>query len=118
MSGERLTFPFASRSGDAGDGCTDSEVLPVLARNLSRAQRASEDRHLHLDLVLVAELGLSVDHRKERVVGIAFGTLRQSLCTQRVTLDVEVRVVDRVVLVATCSHLTERTGIDDFATAK
>ena len=81
-------------------------------------ERAGEDRHLHLHLVRVTELGLGVDHREERVVGVALDAVGQALRAQRVALDVEVRVVDRVVLVAAGGHLAERTGVDDLAAAE
>ena len=71
-----------------------------------------------LTLFVDAELGLGVDHREERVVGVAHDAVGQALRAERVAHDVEVRVVDRVVLVAAGGDLAERPGIDDLAAAE
>jgi hypothetical protein len=62
---------LAADDRHAGDGGPDGEVLPVLARDLGGAQGAREDRHLHLDPVGRAEGRLGIDHREQRVVGVA-----------------------------------------------
>ena len=73
----------------------------------------------HLDLVVPAVLGLRVDHRGTACCpGWPPRPPGRPLAAQRIALDVQVRVVDRVVLVAAGGHRPERTGVDDLPAAE
>ena len=117
-SGVDSTHVFAADYRNPRDCGSYGKVLPVLSGDLSRAEGAGKDRNLHLHLVGVAELGLRIDHREQSVVGIALDAVGQPLRAKSVTLDVEVGVVDRVVLVAACGDLAERARVDDLSSAE
>ena len=103
---------------DARYGCSDGEVFPVRLRNLGRAERPGEDRHPHRHLALPPVLRPGIDGGEDRGVGIALNTFRQPFCAPGVALDVQVRVVDRVVLICAGRDLAERAGVEHLSPPK
>ncbi len=93
-------------------------MLPVLARDLGRAQRAGKDRHGHLDRCFPAVLYFGVDIAKNGRVGIGLDALGHALGADGIALDVQVGVVDRVVLVCAGRHVPKEPGIQHLAASE
>jgi len=99
---------------DTRYGGSDGEVLPVCPGDLGRPERSGEDGNPHRDLDVPSILGPGVYFREYRGVGVSLDAFGESLRTLRVALDVQVRVVDRVVFVSAGRDLAERAGIENF----
>ena len=106
---------LAADGGDARDCRSDGEVLPVLSGDLGGAQRAGEDGGRHPDLAVPTVLGLDAHCGEGAGIGVGLRAFGQPAPAQGVTLDIEVRVVDGVVLVAAGGDVAERAGVDQLA---
>ncbi len=109
---------LAAHQGDAAQGGTHREMLPVLAGDLGGAQRPGEHRSQHGHLAVPAIGGADIHLGEGAGVGIALHAVRQSIRTQGVALNIEMRIVNRIVLVTAGGHFTERTRIDQFPSTK
>src|SRR3989304_3165256 len=102
---------LTTHQSHAGKRGANSKVFPVLAGNLSRPERSGEDGHLHLDLLVPAVFGLCTHARERSRIGITLNASRQAVGAKSIPLYVQVRVVYRVVLVASCGDFTKGTRI-------
>jgi len=103
-----------AHQGDPPERGADGEMLPVMPGNIGRTQSPGEDRQPHLDLGIPPVFGFRVDDGENRRIGTAFNSRRQTLRAQSIALDVQMRIVNRIVLIGTSRDLTERTRIEDF----
>ncbi|MBA7617227.1 hypothetical protein ES703_24539 [subsurface metagenome] len=87
-------------------------MFPVLTGYLCGTQGAGKDRDFHLDFDVPPVLGLSIYHREGSGIGITNNTSRQSFSTKGISLDIKMRVIDRIVLVTPGSDFTVGLGID------
>src|SRR5665811_929275 len=106
--GVDATDVLTADEADAADGSANGKVLPVDARDLGAAQGAGEHGHLHFDLVHSAVGRLGVDRREDRVVGICL----DALSAERITVDVEMGIIDGIILVGSRSDGAEGTRIE------
>src|SRR4030042_913582 len=93
-------------------------MLPVLAGNFRGTQCPGEYGHHHFNFLIPAVLGLGVYRRENSGIRVALNTLRQSLGSQRIPLDIKVRVVNRIVFVSPGGDVSERSRINQLSTAK
>ena len=109
---------FAADESDAGDRGADGEVLPVAPGDFGRAQRAGEDGSGHLHLAIPTVLGADVDGREGARVGVGADAFGKPIAAQGISLNVQMRIVDRVVFVATGGHLAKRARVNQLAAAE
>src|SRR4030042_7089498 len=93
-------------------------MLPVLAGNFRGTQCPGEYGHHHFNFLIPAVLGLGVYRRENGGIRVAFDALGQSLGSQRIPLDIKVRVVNRIVLVSPGGDVSERSRINQLSTAE
>ena len=105
---------FAAHQADAGNGRAHGKVVPVGPGDLGAAQGAGEHGDFHLDFFGCPVPGLG-DHLGENgVVRVGLDPLG----ADGVSVDVEVRVVHRVVLVRAGGDLAEGRRVEQFAPAE
>src|SRR4030042_3055864 len=93
-------------------------MFPFFTGNFRGAQCPGEYRHSHLDFLIPAVFGLGVYRRENGGIRVAFDALRQSLRTQRITLDIKMRVVNRIVRAAPGGDVSERSRINHLSAAE
>ena len=101
---------FAADQSHAADSRPDGEVLPVFAGYLGGAQGAGKNGHLHFDLDIPAVFRLGVYRWESGRIRVAFDPLGQPSGSQGIPLDIEVRVIDRVVFIAAGGNFAEGPG--------
>ena len=109
---------FAADQRHAADSRADRKMLPVFTSYLGGAQSPGEYGCLHFNLDVPPVLRLGIDRRKRSCIRIAFNSLGHASGPEGVAMDIQVRVVDWIVFIATGGDVTERSGVNQFPTAE
>src|SRR3989338_8990051 len=113
--GVNAAYVLSADKCDSGNSGAYGEMFPILPRYLCRAEGTRKNRSLHIDFLIQAVFFLRIHIGEFRGIRITFNAIRQALGAQRITLDVQMGIIHRIIFVASGCYLTERPGINNFA---
>ena len=111
-------YILAAYDSYAGDSSAHCEMLPVFTSDFCGTERACENRHSHLYLALPAVLRLCVYEREASCLGAGFYAFGHALSAHSIALDVKMRIIYRIVLVAAGRDVSEGTRINKLSASE